>query len=478
MARSRRLVPVVRRHGCRALLVGTIGGLAIPFFGGAGPADALTLTPGEEICWTVSDSTAEATDSDAADALHRIDRLDADPATNEDAVGPTGTRDIEAIALQPWPTPDGAPPVLFAADGGTLGTLNLDGGAFTPVGTGFGEGEGSDGAVRFSDVDGLNFDPTTGVLYGSLRRREADDILFRIDPATGAFVPRHFGGDDYVVVEALSGLSDIDDLAIDQTDGQMFAIANIDGRRDHLVRLDKATGAVADVGVLGEEDMEGISFAPGGQLIGSTGKVHDEEGIWDLDKTSGAASNRRPLDNARDYEALACLLAPVPPPGTLTVVKETRPAGGSEEFSFSTSGNPLPPTFALAGGREVSYTDLPAGTYTITEGASDGWSLSEVACTGASGGSAGSTDTRDAVVALAPGDSVRCVFVNARLEPRVPGAVAPPSPARSQPAQVEPGILVVDELPRTGVETRPWALAAAGMLLASGLCAAVVRSRR
>ncbi len=267
---------------------------------------------GTEICWTVSDSTPEGRDSDGPDALHRIVRTDADPTTNETTIGEgTGTFNIEALALHPQTS------IIYAANAGTLGILDPTTGKFTAVGEGIGSGEGSAGTVRFDDVDGLNFDPETGILYGSQRERRDNDMLLQIDPATGEAVSGAFGGDDYVVVEDPDGLHDIDDLAIDPTDGQMYAIANDDGRRDHLVTIDKATGAVTDVGSLGVDDMEGLSFSPEGQLIGSTGKVHGREAIWDLDKTSGAASNERPLDNADDYESLACKFtpaAPLPPP--------------------------------------------------------------------------------------------------------------------------------------------------------------------
>ena len=286
------------------------GSLLLPLWAGAASAavDAAAAAEGTEICWTVSDSTPEGRDSEGADFLHRIVRTDADPTTNETTIGEgTGTYDIEAIALHPQTS------VLYAANAGTLGMLDVATGKFTAIGDGIGSGEGSEGEVRFDDVDGLNFDPTTGILYGSQRESRGNDLLLQIDPVTGQAVAGAFNGADYVVVEDLDGRDDIDDLAIDDTDGTMYAIANDDGRRDHLVQIDKATGAVTDVGELGVDDMEGISFSPEGQLIGSTGKVHGREAMWDLDKTSGAASNERPLDNADDYEGLACKFTPAAP---------------------------------------------------------------------------------------------------------------------------------------------------------------------
>jgi hypothetical protein len=274
-----------------------------------------------EICYIVSDSNAKANDGEAEDLLIQVNRFDADPATNETNIGTgTGTFNIEAIALQPGTG------TLFAADGGTLGILDRGTGRFAAIGK-IGSGAGPVGRIDFDDVDGLSFDATSGLLYGSQREASDEDLLLRIDPVTGAAVPGAFGGADYAVVPATSGLPDVDALAIDPLDGQMYGVINDDGRKDHLVRIDKATGQPTDIGVLGAQDVEGLGFASG-QLIGTTGKVFESEGLWDIDKTTGAASNRRVLDNSRDYESFDCLNAPnppaaVPPPPPPAVAGET-----------------------------------------------------------------------------------------------------------------------------------------------------------
>ena len=77
-------------------------------------------------------------------------------------VGPNGATRIEAIAWNIDAT------VLYAADAGTWGTINLNTGAFSSIGS-FGSGDGDDGEVDFNDVDGLTVDPTTGIMYGSER---------------------------------------------------------------------------------------------------------------------------------------------------------------------------------------------------------------------------------------------------------------------------------------------------------------------
>jgi LPXTG-motif cell wall-anchored protein len=273
-----------------------------------------------EICYIVSDSNAEANDGDAEDLLIRVNRFDSDPATNETNIGTgTGTFNIEAIALQPGTG------VLFAADAGVLGTLDVSTGRFTAIGK-IGNGTGPNGRVEFNDVDGLSFDATTGLLYGSQREVPGEDLLLVIDPTTGAAVPGKIAGADYGVVSAISDLPDVDALAVDPLDGKMYGVVNDDGRKDHLVRIDKATGQPTDIGVLGAQDVEGLGFASG-QLIGTTGKVNETEGIWDIDKTTGAASNRRVLDNSRDYESFDCLNAPNPPAPVAAPSPPARVAG-------------------------------------------------------------------------------------------------------------------------------------------------------
>ena len=215
----------------------------------------------------------------------------------------TGTDNIEAIAFNAVST------VLYAANAGDLGFIDTVTGVYSLIGS-FGSGTGADGTQDFDDVDGLSFDPLTGILYGSVRRSGVPDLLIQINPATGAHIPSAFGsGVDYVVVNAVSNLYDIDDIAIDSYDGQMYAIANQAGSDDRLVKIDKFTGVATDVGALGVNDHEGLSFSNDGQLFGTTGSVGDDS-LYDVDKTTGAATNRRELSVGSDYESSESLTCP------------------------------------------------------------------------------------------------------------------------------------------------------------------------
>ncbi len=227
---------------------------------------------------------------------------DSDTST-ETAVGTgTGTDNIEAIAFNPMAT------ILYAADANELGTINRTSGVYTTIGS-FGTGNGSLGSRAFDDIDGLSVDPLTGILYGS-NREATEDLLLQINPSTGAYIPDAFGsGIDYVVINSISNHLDIDDIAIDPYDGQMYGIANSGGAGDRLVKINKLTGVATDVGLLGVDDHEGLSFSNDGQLFGTTGNTGGDS-LYDVNKSTGVAGNQRALGVGSDYEGSENLLCP------------------------------------------------------------------------------------------------------------------------------------------------------------------------
>lgn len=287
-----------------------------------------------EVCYAVADGE----DNLGQDTLVRVD-FESGAFT---VIGLTGTFNVEAMAFQP--TTD----LLYAADADRLGVINPATGQFTPRANTFGSGNGAMGTVNFNDADGITFDSTTGIMYGVQRLRDKnapvdpDDVIFQIDPLTGQHIPNAFGaGVDYVVVmSVLNDFHDIDDMTIDPTDGQMYAIANNGGAGDALVKLNKATGAETLVGVLGVDDMEGLTFDPGGQLLGTTGKTSNganSNRLFRIDKTTGLANvatskslvlTTNPL-YPFDYEAVDCLSVlldtPTPPTPTPTEIPTATP---------------------------------------------------------------------------------------------------------------------------------------------------------
>jgi uncharacterized repeat protein (TIGR01451 family) len=255
---------------------------------------------GDAICYLVADNDGTAWDSQ--DVLTKLTA----GAQVETIIGNTYTRQIESIAFNPWTGE------LFAADARRLGTLDPATGSFTEIGE-FGYGEGYDpwGQQRtrgFLDVDGLTFDPYTGELYGSIRKVGERDLLIKIDPATGKALEDAFGaGKDYVTIMGLPGLTDIDDIAIDPTDGTMYGVNNEDGVGSKLVRIDKTTGSVSNPVWLPVANVEGLAFFGDGTMYGTGGEGFEnilviDKVTFDIDvvSTIGTGGNR-------DYESVACL---------------------------------------------------------------------------------------------------------------------------------------------------------------------------
>lgn len=349
-----------------------------------------------QLCYLVADAGGG---NGGNDLFTRVDTADFNPATNETSIGTgTGTSTIEAIAF------NAATGVVYAADAGRLGTLSTTSGVFQPLPQTFGTGSGTFGNVSFSDVDGMSYDATTGVLYGS-HRRSGTNVLLQIDMATGAHVPNAFGaGVDYVPIQPVFGNTIVDDIAVDPTTGVLFATMNSGGSSDRLVRVNKATGATTDVALITVPDIEGLGTDPSGQLWGTSGT----QGIlYEINKLTGVGSNGRTINNGSDYESVDCyafspsIIADL---GVAKTVDDPAPAE-SDTISYTvtvTNGGPGPATV-------VQLSDiLPAGvsfiSYAATQGTYDAFSGAWFVGSLAAGGS--ETLTLQAIVDPGTGGSV------------------------------------------------------------------------
>ncbi|WP_420318343.1 T9SS type A sorting domain-containing protein [Ekhidna sp.] len=227
-------------------------------------------------------------------------------------IGGTGVGVIEAIAF--WPIPGNN--VLYAANGNDLGTLNLSTGAYTFISQidAAGALNGGIGAITISDVDGLSFDPFSGVLWASERRGTNGqyDLIFQIDASTGQFIEDAFGpGVDYIVIDGAGIYDDVDDIAISPTTGLMFAVSN-NGNVDQLININKYTGAITVIGDLTFQDVEGMAFANNGTLYGSLGGTSDPN-FYEINPatavmTSGVTLGDNNTGTGPDTEALSALV--------------------------------------------------------------------------------------------------------------------------------------------------------------------------
>jgi LPXTG-site transpeptidase (sortase) family protein len=111
--------------------------------------------------------------------------------------------------------------------------------------------------------------------------------------------------------------------------------------------------------------------------------------------------------------------------GTITVVKDAVP-DDAQDFAYTGNG---PSGYDFGGGFSLdddadgalpnsqSFTDLAPGSYTLTEGAASGWSLTGLACVDPDGGSSENTATLTAAIDLDAGETVTCTFTNSQSAP-------------------------------------------------------------
>lgn len=100
--------------------------------------------------------------------------------------------------------------------------------------------------------------------------------------------------------------------------------------------------------------------------------------------------------------------------GTVTLIKTA--VGGDGTFSFSGSDPALSTTLQTVGGSASSGAiALPPGSYTVTEAAAAGFSLTNLTCTDPDGGTTTNLATRTAAIDLDPGENVTCMFTNTGL---------------------------------------------------------------
>ena len=353
-------------HRIVVLLGVIISTILLTILAGQEPAQAQSPATPYDItkqCFAVADERAPGNTAD--DALVRLNRTNGQTTV----IGLTGTQGIEAIAFGPMG-------VLYATNGGQLGTLNLNTAAFTAKPQPIGSGNGAQGVVTFKDADGLFYDIANDLLWAVERVGSKPDLLFRIDPATGALIANAFGpGKDYVEIQPTTSggktLSDLDDIAIDPVDDILFGAANSGGSGGVLVIINRTTGTTTPVGqfrypnpyptnpaLAGQvvDDVEGLSFFNDGQLYGSTGDNgpdnNDKNQLFILDKNSALATRVGAFPTGHmDYEGLACLTAPA----FISLRKYT-----NGEDADTPTGPVVPP------GSQVTWTYIITNTGSIT----------------------------------------------------------------------------------------------------------------
>lgn len=273
------------------------------------------------VAWAIDTCYAVADEGDRFVSLNKTTGKTSD-------IGPTGVADIEAMAFAANAT------ILYAANAGEMGTLNIVTGDYTPLNA-IGKINHSGAEIVIDDLDALSWDPITNVLYGAQRQIPPvgsglpdelyPDLLIQIDLNTGQLKPGVFNGADYVTVTVTSKLeADIDDMAFNPLTGALYGIANDGGENGTLLIINKRTGSITEIGPVIDinnqnqviDDIEGLAFFNDGRLYASTGDggpdPADQNKLFHVDPASGKATLVGVFpNNYRDYEALACLTATI-----------------------------------------------------------------------------------------------------------------------------------------------------------------------
>ncbi|MFT7552201.1 MAG: hypothetical protein ACI9BV_002518 [Rhodothermales bacterium] len=254
---------------------------------------AAQSTGAEAFCYLVADNNGVRFDADVLTAVDKASGV-------ETEVGLTGTLNIEAMAFHPFT------PAIYAADGGLLGTIDLSTGTFSPVGW-LGTAYGESGPLSAGDVDGLTFDPSSGELFGSVRRT-GTDFLVQIDPSNGRVVEGAFGvGRDYVHVNFSGAEVHVDDIAVSPITGNLFAVVTDLDDNSTLVTIDRVSGNANSLAALSVRDLEGLSFDEEGRLFASPGG--DGPNLVEINLGTGQTTPFAAvgINSNRDYEAVTCM---------------------------------------------------------------------------------------------------------------------------------------------------------------------------
>ncbi len=114
--------------------------------------------------------------------------------------------------------------------------------------------------------------------------------------------------------------------------------------------------------------------------------------------------------------------------GSITIVKETEPAGDAQSFSFTGSGPigafTLDTNTVSPDPDRRTFQDLEPGSYTVAESLPDGWQLADISCADPSGGTTTEAGAARATIALEGEETVTCTFLNRKAGPLVVNSVA------------------------------------------------------
>jgi hypothetical protein len=248
-----------------------------------------------DLCYIIADGDFDV----YPDTLYTVD-----PITGaQTVIGSTSLFSVEAMAIDPINK------TLYVTSEDTFGIISPLTGGFTFISK-VGSVNGAVGTKNINDIDGLTYDVTNNILWGSNRSGTEqdgnDDYIFQLDPATGIPIANAFGaGIGYLIIDTPE--DDLDDLAM-HPNGTLYAISNAGSTgNQRLITINKTTGAYTTIGDYGLQDVEGLTFTNSSQMMATTGNGGTNRNeIHSIDATNANSAFIASFLTARDVEACAC----------------------------------------------------------------------------------------------------------------------------------------------------------------------------
>jgi len=199
--------------------------------------------------------------------------------------------------------------VIYAVNGGTLGTLNPVTAKFTKIGN-IGGGTGIYGYKNINRVYGLTLDPVEKMLYATNRINTSEDILIKINPTNGKLIKKSFTNYtfqkvDYIAIEASivkatvnpsSPLTNVTCLLYEPITAQLLCMQH---RFDKIAmsRINKTTGTLEEVIFdFSSTGIFSIDYDLAGNLYATTlNKIDSENGIEQIDLGFGSINILNPI---------------------------------------------------------------------------------------------------------------------------------------------------------------------------------------
>jgi len=160
-----------------------------------------------------------------------------------------------------------------------------------------------------------------------------------------------------------------------------------------------------------------------GNYVVVEGDPTNYSSVMDKDgDTTDPAFNRIPVTLAAGGSSTGNDFLDVGDPGTIVIVEDSDP-NDAQDFAYTGSG---PSGYDFGGGFSLdddsdgalpntrTFSSLVPGSYSLTQGAVTGWSLTNLVCSDPDSGSAVDLGTRTSTIDLDPGETVTCTYTNSK----------------------------------------------------------------